>query len=98
MDWDTGFDRELDALNDAHSRARIGTPEYRLRRRMLLRTLPRRRGGATHTLRRPASAAPVVRALPMRRAVVVRPRTAWRWWLAGAIVALVAGVLVCRAL
>jgi len=91
MDWDTGFDRELEALNDAHSRARIGTPEYRLRRRMLLRTLPRRRGGATHTLRRPASAAPVVRALPMRRA-------AWRWWLAGAIVALVAGVLVCRAL
>lgn len=90
MDWDTGFDRELDALNDAHSRARMGTPEYRLRRRMLLRTLPRRKGSATHTLRRPASSAPVVRALPMRRAVVARPTTAWRWWVVAALVAIAA--------
>jgi len=98
MEWDTGFDRELDALNDAHSRARIGTPEYRLRRRMLLRTLPRRKGGATHTLRRPASSAPVMRALPMRRAAVAPPSTAWRWWVVGVLVALVAGALVCRQL
>ncbi|MDQ0010204.1 hypothetical protein J2T07_002394 [Luteibacter jiangsuensis] len=94
MEWDAIVNRDLAALNAAYADARIDTHEYRLRRRMLLRSAARRRGASIHTLRRPAGAPPAApafsHALPMRRATSSRMRrgtTGWPWWLAGAVIA-----------
>ncbi|SEW01533.1 hypothetical protein [Luteibacter sp. 329MFSha] len=94
MDWEASVDGELAALNAAHSGRRIDTPEYRLRRRMLLRSLARRRGGATHTLRRPAGA--VVTVLPVRPVVPARERrwTSWAWWVGAILLAAAASLRV----
>ena len=101
MDWDIVVNKELAALNDAHSRARIETPEYRLRRRMLLRSALRRQGASIHTLRRPAGPMasapklpPAMHAMPMRRATSARKKsTAPRLpWIIGGL--LVAGAVV----
>ncbi|HXP02255.1 MAG TPA: hypothetical protein VN813_17245 [Luteibacter sp.] len=93
MDWDIIVNQELAALNEAYSRARIETPEYRLRRRMLLRSALRRQGASIHTLRRPAgvpapTAAAVMRAMPMRRATSSRKRRAGSAmpWIVGGLV------------
>ncbi|MET0256636.1 MAG: hypothetical protein ABW193_12615 [Luteibacter sp.] len=56
MAWEQNVNRELGDLNDAHSAARIDTPEYRRRRRALLNDTLRQEGIASHTLRRPAAA------------------------------------------
>jgi hypothetical protein len=57
MTWEQDVNRELGDLNDAHSAARIDTPEYRRRRRALLNDTLRQEGVTSHTLRRPATAA-----------------------------------------
>ncbi|WP_448098434.1 hypothetical protein [Luteibacter yeojuensis] len=95
--------RELAALNAAYSDARIDTHEYRLRRRMLLRSAMRRRGASIHTLRRPAGPAPAApvfaQALPMRRASssrTLRRAALWPWWVAGAALACALAVIAYR--
>lgn len=99
MDWEIVVNQELAALNEAYSRARIETPEYRLRRRMLLRSALRRQGASIHTLRRPAgvpAAAPAApRAMPMRRASTSRRRSAapgLAWVVGGVLLACAAAV------
>jgi hypothetical protein len=103
MEWDVIVNRELAALNDAYSDARIDTHEYRLRRRMLLRSAMRRRGASIHTLRRPAGAPPATpafsQALPMRRAGssrTSRRAALWPWWVAGAALACALAVIAYR--
>jgi hypothetical protein len=90
--WEQSVNRELSDLNDAHSAARIDTPEYRRRRRALLNATLRQEGTASHTLRRPAAAVSLsIRAsrdMPTRRAMV-RSRRNLRslvWWLGAAVV------------
>jgi hypothetical protein len=94
MAWETRVNRELGDLNNAHSAARMGTSEYRQRRRALLQAVLLE-GSASHTLRRPAGGhAPSHgttsgRALPMRRAVTRTPprgRNGLPWWLGGTAV------------
>ncbi|PTR34016.1 hypothetical protein C8J98_102204 [Luteibacter sp. OK325] len=100
MAWETKVNRELEYLNDAHSAARMGTPEYRQRRRALLQAALLAEGAASHTLRRPAGGRALAggeapgRALPMRRAVTATaPRAlgALPWCLGGGVV--IAGLL-----
>jgi hypothetical protein len=101
MDWDIIVNQELAALNEAYSRARIETPEYRLRRRMLLRSALRRQGASIHTLRRPAGVpaptAAVMRAMPMRRATSSRKRRAGSAmpWIVGGLVLVSAIAAAC---
>lgn len=90
--WERSVNRELSDLNDAHSAARIDTPEYRRRRRALLNATLRQEGTASHTLRRPAAAMSLsiraVRDMPTRRAMV-RSRRSLRgiaWWVGAAVV------------
>lgn len=97
MDWDTVVNQELAALNEAYLRARIATPEYRLRRRMLLRSALRRQGASIHTLRRPAGPPATVptplQAMPMRRATSARERRAplrLPWIIGGVLLACIA--------
>lgn len=91
MAWEHSVNRELGDLNDAHSAARIDTPEYRRRRRALLNDMLRHEGIASHTLRRPAGSAGVraggassARSLTTRHASVA-PRRSRRflWWSLG---------------
>jgi len=91
--WETQVNRALSELNDAHSAARMDTPEYRQRRRALLYATLHRQGSASHTVRRPAGVGTgsgvvvQIRATPMRRAVVARPARRWggtlAWWIIG---------------
>jgi hypothetical protein len=102
MAWETKVNRELGHLNDAHSAARMATPEYRQRRRALLQAALLSEGSASHTLRRPAGgaagavSATTIRALPMQRAVT-RPahgrRTRLSWWLGSSVVVVLVALL-----
>jgi hypothetical protein len=95
MAWETKVNRELGDLNNAHSGARMATPEYRQRRRALLQAALLSESSASHTLRRPAGGSALSaggasgRVLPMRRAVTRTAPGAWTglpWWLgAGAV-------------
>jgi hypothetical protein len=99
MTWEARVNHELGHLNDAHSAARIDTPEYRQRRRVLLQSALLSEASGSHTLRRPAGGmapavnAATIRAMPMRRAVThASPGQAngLRWWLGGGVLALLA--------
>ncbi|WP_125903104.1 hypothetical protein [Luteibacter rhizovicinus] len=96
------MNRELGHLNDAHSAARIDTPEYRQRRRALLQSALLSEGSGSHTLRRPAGgmatavSATTIRAMPMRRAVTRTSQThakGLRWWLGGGVLVLLAAAV-----
>ena len=102
MAWEAKVNRELGYLNDAHSTARIDTPEYRQRRRALLRSAQLSEGSGSHTLRRPAGgkapavSAATIRAMPMRRAVThTSPAHSHglRWWLGGGVLVLLAAAV-----
>lgn len=85
MDWSSALNRDLMALNDAHSTARIDTLEYRRRRRELLGAAIRAQGASLHTLRRPASGMrPIV--APVRRRVKPGRAAAWPWVAATLVV------------
>lgn len=87
MDWTHALNRDLMALNDAHSGARIDTAEYRRRRRELLDAAVRAQGAALHTLRRPATGTrPIV--APVRRRV--KPRASIGPWVVATLVVVVA--------
>ena len=102
MAWEARVNHELGHLNDAHSAARIDTPEYRQRRRALLQSALISEGSGSHTLRRPAGgmapavSAPTIRAMPMRRAVTrASPGHAkdLRWWIGGGVLVLLAAAV-----
>ncbi|APG05600.1 hypothetical protein BJI69_17950 [Luteibacter rhizovicinus DSM 16549] len=102
MAWEAKVNRELGHLNDAHSAARIDTPEYRQRRRALLQSALLSEGSGSHTLRRPAGgmatavSATTIRAMPMRRAVTRTSQThakGLRWWLGGGVLVLLAAAV-----
>ncbi|MEX1828680.1 hypothetical protein [Luteibacter sp. CQ10] len=92
MDWTHALNRDLMALNDAHSSARIDTGEYRRRRRELLDAAVRTRGAALHTLRRPATGMrPIV--APVRRRV--KPRASIGPWVVATLVVVSVAALGC---
>ena len=102
MAWEARVNHELGHLNDAHSAARIDTPEYRQRRRVLLQSALILEGSGSHTLRRPAGgvapavSAMTIRAMPMRRAVTHTSSvhsTGLRWWVGGGVLALLAAAV-----
>ena len=102
MAWEAKVNRELGYLNDAHSTARIDTPEYRQRRRALLQSALLSEGSGSHTLRRPAGgkapavSAATIRAMPMRRAVThtsTAHSNGLRWWLGGGVLVLLAAAI-----
>lgn len=92
MTWEQSVNRELGDLNDAHSAARIDTPEYRRRRRALLNETLRQEGVVSHTLRRPAGSMHAramtasSRGPAVRRPSVAPPRSRRRvWWALGVV-------------